>query len=564
MIISGRFASENDVRRFYLEAESAANLDHAGIVPIYEIGEVDGNHFFSMKLIEGGSLADHMPELRSDQRAAADLIAQIARAVHHAHQRGILHRDIKPGNILLDTDGSPLVSDLGLAKDTTNDSGLTHTGAVVGTPGYMAPEQASGSDEITTAVDIYAIGAILYEAMTGRPPHKGSTVIETLRKVVEEEPALPRSLNGKINRTLQLICMKCLRKDPNQRYESAAALAQDLENWLAGESVSVRPPSWTSTLGEIIMLNLRSALGAAFIGIVAGWCAGYCLANLSISNNVLQNPPAQIYAEIGKQAPLGMSLIPVNTDAVSVNSQHRNVAQGWCIVGLYFAIVMVGIVVACVTRPRTGNSAFAIGAVSALLMTFVFFVQTLFMNVQSTLHDTSSADLAALASVAVADDEHLEESRNALMKRFPKLANVAVEKQAATLANYLHYQTVFAVPIPILVGVGIASIFCLVPCTFGTTYTAKLIQQKQPWWMWVPRSLEFGYVTTITCAMVFLISILGMIPDSKGPFELSLGRQVFFYACMLILMIGIYRQKLRWYWRIVVYVVFWLGMIASG
>ena len=146
MILSGRFASENDVRRFYLEAESAANLDHPGIVPIYEVGEIEGNHFFSMKLIEGGSLADHLPTICENQRSTATVISKVARAVHHAHQRGILHRDLKPANILIDADGSPLVSDLGLAKDTSDESGegITHTGAVVGTPGYMPPEQASG------------------------------------------------------------------------------------------------------------------------------------------------------------------------------------------------------------------------------------------------------------------------------------------------------------------------------------------------------------------------------------------------------------------------------------
>jgi hypothetical protein len=336
-----------------------------------------------------------------------------------------------------------------------------------------------------------------------------------------------------------------------------------LENWLEGESVSVRPPSWSSTIGEMVLLNLRSALGAAVIGIVAGWCAGYCLANLSISDDVLRNPPATIYAEIGKQAPLGMALIPVNTDAVVLGNQ-QNSAQKWCVVGLYFAIVVAGIVVACVTRPRTGNSAFAIGAVSALVMTFVFFVQTLFMNVQTTMHDTSSADLEALARVAVADDENLEESRTALMKRFPELANVAVEKRATTLANYLHYQTVFAVPIPILVGIGIASIFCLAPCTFGTTYTSKLIQQKKPWWMWLPMSVEFGYLIAITCSMVVLITILGMIPDARGPFELSMGRQIFSYVIMLTLIIGMYRQKFRWYWRLVLYVVFCVGIVVSG
>ena len=211
MILSGQFASENDVRRFYQEAESAANLDHPGIVPIYEIGEHEGHHFFSMKLIEGGSLAELLPELRNDPRKLVRLIADVAHAVHHAHQRGILHRDLKPANILIDDGGNPLVSDLGLAKQIQSDSNITHTGAVVGTPAYMPPEQAAAEKEITTAADIYSIGAILYEALTGKPPHKGDTPMQTLLLVMESNVRSPRDLDSSVDRFLELICLKVPR-----------------------------------------------------------------------------------------------------------------------------------------------------------------------------------------------------------------------------------------------------------------------------------------------------------------------------------------------------------------
>jgi serine/threonine-protein kinase len=185
MILSGRLASATDVLRFRSEAAAAGNLDHSHILPIYEVGERDGQHYFSMKLVGGGSLAGRVPELVRDPRAAAALMAKVARAVHFAHQRGILHRDLKPANILLDVDGTPYVTDFGLAKRTEGDSGLTQSGAFVGTPSYAAPEQARAEKQLTTAADVYSLGALLYELLTGRPPFRAATVLDTLMQVLE-------------------------------------------------------------------------------------------------------------------------------------------------------------------------------------------------------------------------------------------------------------------------------------------------------------------------------------------------------------------------------------------
>jgi WD40 repeat protein len=241
MILAGQFASAGDVQRFRIEAENAANLDHPNIVPIYEVGRFKGQHYFSMKLIEGGRLAQQIPRFTKDHRAAARLVACVARAVGYAHQRGILHRDLKPGNILLDAAGNPQVTDFGLARRLERDGDLTLSGAILGTPSYMAPEQAHSHKGLTTRADVYSVGAILYELLTGQPPFRADTAVETLRQVREQEPARPSSFNTRIDRDLETICLKCLQKDPAHRYLSAEAMAVDLERWLRGEPIGARP-----------------------------------------------------------------------------------------------------------------------------------------------------------------------------------------------------------------------------------------------------------------------------------------------------------------------------------
>jgi serine/threonine protein kinase len=240
MILAGRLADDEDVQRFRSEAEAAARLQHPNIVAIFEIGEIDGQHFFSMEFIQGISLARKLASGPVAQREAANYVRRIARAVHHAHKHGIIHRDLKPSNILLDSEDEPHITDFGLAKRLDGDKDRTRTGAVLGTPSYMSPEQAQGRRDIGPAADVYGLGAILYELLTGQPPFHADTPIDTVWQVIQNEVAPPRLANGRIDHDLETICLKCLQKEPHLRYESAEALADDLQRYLDGESISAR------------------------------------------------------------------------------------------------------------------------------------------------------------------------------------------------------------------------------------------------------------------------------------------------------------------------------------
>jgi tRNA A-37 threonylcarbamoyl transferase component Bud32 len=244
MILASVDARPEERQRFQREAEAVARLQHPNIVQIYEVGEVTGKPFFSLEFVAGGSLASKLGGNPWDNRKAAELVEVLARAIHSAHERGIIHRDLKPANVLLAEDGTPKITDFGLAKRLEEGKGLTQSGAVVGTPSYMAPEQAGGkSREIGPTVDVYALGAILYELLTGRPPFQATTPLDTMLQVIREEVVPPRQLNRKVDPDLETVCLKCLEKDRRNRYVSAAALAEDLRRFQEGEPTLARPLS---------------------------------------------------------------------------------------------------------------------------------------------------------------------------------------------------------------------------------------------------------------------------------------------------------------------------------
>ena len=264
MILSGQLASKADVARFHTEAEAAAHLEHPGIVPVFEVGECEGQHFFSMGFVEGDSLSSLIRGGPLPPNEAAGLVEKIAQAIAFAHAKGVIHRDLKPANVLLDGDGFPKVTDFGLAKKTQTDSQLTGTGQILGTPSYMPPEQASGNTKkVGPEADVYSLGAILYCLLTGRPPFQAATVMDTLMQVIEQEPPLVRQLNSSVSADLEAICSKCLMKDPSHRYATADELADDLRRFLSGETVSARNHS---VAGRVATALQRSQYDVQFGG----------------------------------------------------------------------------------------------------------------------------------------------------------------------------------------------------------------------------------------------------------------------------------------------------------
>ncbi len=276
VIALGHWATQAHVKRFRLEAEAAAHLDDPCIVPIYEIGERDGACYFSMKFIEGDQLDKIIGSEAVPGRKAAQLMAKLARTLDYAHQHGVLHRDVKPGNILLDAKGEPHLTDFGLARLVETESTVTRTLEVLGTPSYMAPEQAAGNKaQLTHATDVYGLGAVLYQLLTGHPPFAGGTTYETVRMVLETQPRQPRLCNPKVDRDLETICLKCLEKEPAKRYASAQSLAEDIERFLRNEPIRSRRSSQLEHVWRWCKRKpLVASLTAAIILVVAAGFAG--------------------------------------------------------------------------------------------------------------------------------------------------------------------------------------------------------------------------------------------------------------------------------------------------
>jgi hypothetical protein len=375
MILAGQLATSRDVQRFYNEAENAAQLDHPNIVPIYDVGEHEGQHYFSMKLIDNGSLGSHLqtrtlpyggrdigrpsaPPPFPDSRAIAQFMVAVAHAVHYAHQRGILHRDLKPGNILIDGDLHPHVTDFGLSRRLEVQHSLSPSGAIVGTPGYMAPEQARGEKGLSVAADVYSLGAVLYELLCGRPPFRAETPLDTLQQVMEKDPEHPRTFNPNADRDLSAIALKCLRKKPAGRYESADALAQELERWLRGEPTKARPPSLAGQAFRWFRRNASTAVGI----IALGTFVGFLVPIIRISAGVPRWLDELLF-------PLDM--MPFNPLRVIQLFRDEPIFRLIVLGAVTILAVGLGWFVKLVARPRTLQNALAAAASTGLVASLV-------------------------------------------------------------------------------------------------------------------------------------------------------------------------------------------------
>jgi serine/threonine-protein kinase len=456
MLLAGQLASAAEVQRFRAEAEAVAQLDHPNIVPIHEVGEHDGRLYFSMKLIEGRSLAG----FSGPAREAARLIGCVARAVHYAHQRGIIHRDLKPANILLDAQGQPYVSDFGLAKRLQADGKMTETGAVVGTPAYMAPEQAAGKKgEVTTQADVYSLGAVLYQLVTGRPPFQAGTPLETLLEVMEKSPQPPGKLNPQLDRNLEAVCLKCLEKDPQRRYGSAAELADDLERWQRGEPTLARPPSaW-----QAVRFWLRQHFGAAGWLVVLGLLFGLLMGVGTLA--IIVHPT------IGPGAAAAYRRLPSLDPPWWARARP---IPGWAALAIFWALVsllsVLGLITAGLVRPKNRAADVAAGAITGFVTGATSFtlsagwflvILTAVKPIQTDLRDLSEAAWAEPRPPAQAGKAP-PRAVDRLLQKYPDLHEVPAGECGRVFYHKISADLIAGIPLGIWLG-ALWILICPVP-----------------------------------------------------------------------------------------------------
>ena len=502
MVLSGRLASEEERIRFNLEATAAAQLDHPAITPIYEVGEHDGQQYFAMKLIEGGALEDILDSLPSNPRQAAELVAKVAAGVHHAHQRGTLHRDLKPQNILLDADGNPLITDFGLAKLTDGDSNMTRTGVAMGTPAYMPPEQAVGEKNVTTAADIYSLGAILFATLTGRAPFEGGSAMETMLQVIEGNPIKPSSINPKVPLELELIAMKCLSHDPELRYGSAAEVEDDLSNWLAGKPVSVRPPSMASQATQWLKHNIRMAGLSLAVGCLIAFIAiPLCLVGFEQSGL-----PGAIYKELPQsEKPIfaGMKF-----------GLPGGIPDTWKLILISTAITLVssaGAISVALSKPKTMNESVGVGIISGIAVTVTLFLLFFGWMVGGNATANFVSDDVALLAAAVDDDEaNRSRAFQKIRWRYPDVANRSNNEQILFLRNKISQDTV------VLTGLGnilaaLVSMMFFIPVIFAAAYFFRLSEKHESFLHRILGHFEFIFVgVMMSLALIWMVVNLSL------------------------------------------------------
>ena len=491
MILGGRFSSADERQRFALEASAAAGLDHPGIVPVYEIGEVSSQPFFAMKFVDGASLAQRRDDFRGDEkrlRKGARLIATVAHAVEHAHQHGILHRDLKPANILIDAADQPLLTDLGLAKSTTDDPHLTRTGAVLGTPGYMPPEQAAADGRVTTRSDVYALGAMLYELLTGRPPHVGATPVQTVMSVLHDPVEPPRRHDRTIDPELELICLKCLARDPDERYDAARDLADDLDRWLAGEPISLKAPSVAAVSARWVRQH-RGVVYLMFAVLLGTLLAVPLLANLFQSQDPSLFSVYDEFPNARKPWFLGLTRLP---PWVAQWSLAVLVLGLWPTIGFWNALV---------TRPASVRGALGMGVLTAGVCGMIFYLAfgSLIIMSQSAQY-TRAAVISLGQAVWVPEGVDATQARARADRIFRDLDRVPEERRAIVLGNRV-YNEQMRIGLPVIAFLMQALAMFAVPIVAGTVIAHLLLARQLPFWVaWIRYSI--GIIAVIGWLLV--------------------------------------------------------------
>lgn len=492
MILSGEFASREAISRFYVEAEAAASLDHPGITPVYEIGEIDNQPFFAMKLITGGSVQSAIANYEKDTRGAVSLLTKVARAVHHAHQRGILHRDLKPNNILLDETGEPLITDFGLAKITHRDSENTKTGAMMGTPAYMAPEQAAGNKNITTATDIYSIGAILYRLLTGRQTYEADNALDIVIKSMSEDPVAPRQIKPDVPIDLELICMKCLDRDPNRRYSSAESVAEDLERWSRGEPVSVRAASLKSLAGVWVKRNLQMAGGAAIVGTICGLILAV-LFSLIMSEDFRQ--AHQLYETNFSSIPKPLLAIDL-----SVNETLKGILL---LFGWPFVVSLCGLVSVYVTKPPNRNAAASVGLIAGLFCTGLTLTTGVLGPIMASSIERTRVDHYLIGQTAGNDENLNRFSQRAILHFYPDLKKHNEGNRVKLLLDKVDRDLVTGIPIGLWAGALVFMIMIPV-VVLGSIHTWSLREKQPSFSRVIARTVDFAFAFSVLMVMTIL------------------------------------------------------------
>ena len=548
MLLAGQLASAAELQRFRMEAEASAHLEHPNIVPIHEVGDHEGRPYFSMKFVEGRSLAGFAMPLRE----AARVVAVVARAVHYAHQRGVIHRDLKPGNILLDADGQPYVTDFGLARQLQSDDHMTQTGAIMGTPAYMPPEQATGKRaEVTTLADVYSLGAILYELLTGRPPFHGATVLDTLRQVIDKEPEPPGKLNPRLDRSLEAVCLKCLEKEPRNRYASAAELADDLERWQRGEPTRARPPSAWQSIRYWLRQNLRAALWVLIVGVALGLLVG-----ATAYLRVLQHG-------LGESIDTSYALLP-STPRPWLASLPRveGPLQGVVVLCAGIALTTAGLWVVLLARPRTAGADLSCGLAAGFIAAYVAF---LFGGAWAFAGMQEESTFFGMGENENSYAFKYDQLRGRQETAYPDLQNRSEADRRRILYDKMACDAVIGVQMGLLKALPLFFAFLLVVPTLEAVAAGQLWRRHQRPWpvigVYIERIVPVALTLMMSVITVWIaVQIQASLPDDWFQhYQVLLWPRAVLLVAMIPAEVASWR---RWHWslRLVLHAG-WIGLM---